>query len=476
MGKVLLIGLDGATFDVIRPMIDELPNIKKLMKSGLYGKLRSTPLPLTACAWVSMFTGKNPGKHGVFDFIQGVERKLVTSLDIDSETIWDILNKYDKKSVLINVPMTFPAKKINGYMITGMPYPVDTYPKSIKSILPKDYKTLPEKRNFSEIQNMGKNVFLVAKNLIKKDWDFFMVVFSSTDFVCHWFWNEKEKVKAIYKDVDRMIGELIKEAGKETSVIIASDHGMGSLKKYVYINNWLAEMGYLKFKKNMTTQIKLLLHKLGFTMENLKRINSKLGIFKESTAIENKFITKILDKFLLSFSDIDWKKTSAYSNTNYSPIFVTKQDVKEKIIRELKKLKDGNVKIVDCVFEKKDVYKGKHTKDAPDIIFYTKNFEYSTKTYSEFASNKLFSRPDSGFQGDHRLDGMYIIKSNLCTECGEKNAIIYDIAPTVLSILGIHIPKDMDGKSLVKVNKNKSREESKREEEKRIKNIIRDLF
>lgn len=445
MTKVLLIGLDGATFNVIQPILKELPNIRKLMESGSYGLLESTPLPLTGQAWPSMFTGKNPGKHGVYDFVQGTERRLMTSKDIDAEPIWDILAEYGLRGMIINVPMTYPARPINGCMVTGVPHPPDVYPKELRSMLPEGYKTLSDRRNLKEIINMGENVTELSLKLMEKEWDFFMVVISSTDFVGHWFWNEQDRVREVYKKTDKMVGRLIKKAGIGTKVMIASDHGMGQLKKYVYINNWLANEGYLVFKSNPLTLLKRSLFRLGFTLENARKLAS---VFSKSVSADSKAL-RLADELFLSFSDVDWKKTRAYSNMNNSPIFLRDKSVERDITNGLKKLEFNGEKIVDKVVKKDQVYWGPHVDEAPDIIFHCRNWEYSTKTYSEFASNKLLSNPEGGFQGDHRPNGIFIVPG----KNGPKTASIYDIAPTVLSLFGIPVPKGMDGKTLVKVSK-----------------------
>ena len=123
--KVMVIGLDGATWDLLEPWArnNKLPALKELMEKGCYGPLESTIPHVTPPAWTSMTTGKNPAKHGVFDFI-GIKRKkdgwnlsLYTSRSKRSREIWDYLNG---KSIVVNVPLTYPPREINGIMVTGM--------------------------------------------------------------------------------------------------------------------------------------------------------------------------------------------------------------------------------------------------------------------------------------------------------------------------------------------------------------------
>ena len=154
MSRVLVIGIDGGTFDLIKPWSKAgyLPNISKLISEGSFGNLKSTPLPLTGPAWSSLITGKNPGKHGIFDFVKVTsDYKMIpiTSEDIDSPTIFDIVSRSGKKVISINVPITYPPIKLNGYMISGMPAfnlkDGITYPPELSKELPKNYKILPKR-------------------------------------------------------------------------------------------------------------------------------------------------------------------------------------------------------------------------------------------------------------------------------------------------------------------------------------------
>ena len=69
--KVLFIGLDGSTFDLLDPLMEKglMPRLRAFINEGVRGWLETTIPPITPTAWVSWMTGKNPGKHGVFEFL-----------------------------------------------------------------------------------------------------------------------------------------------------------------------------------------------------------------------------------------------------------------------------------------------------------------------------------------------------------------------------------------------------------------------
>ena len=157
--RVVVVGVDGATFDIIKPWSSAgfLPNIKKLLEDGTHGFLNSTIPPITGPAWVSFQTGKNPGKHGIFDWLKrdnnSYALKPINAGDIKHKTIWEIIGEQGKKACVINVPVTFPPKKVNGSIVSGMLTPSKnseyTYPTNLKSEINKvldDYEILPNKR------------------------------------------------------------------------------------------------------------------------------------------------------------------------------------------------------------------------------------------------------------------------------------------------------------------------------------------
>src|SRR5512135_727140 len=141
MPKVFCIGLDGATFDLIRPWAEsgQLPTFKKIMDGGAWSELRSTVPPVTASAWSSFMTGKNPGAHGLFDFMQrrrdSYDLAPVSVLDRDGKAVWDLIGEAGKKVIVMNVPVTWPPQPVNGLLITGMLTPRGaenyTYPREL---------------------------------------------------------------------------------------------------------------------------------------------------------------------------------------------------------------------------------------------------------------------------------------------------------------------------------------------------------
>ena len=123
---VVIVGLDSASFDVIDPWLEagELPNLQKLIAEGVSGKLRSTIHPMSGPAWASFMTGKNPGKHGIFDWTRhvdgGYEASLVNSMSLCGRTLWQIASEAGFTTGVVNVPVTYPPQAVDGYLVSGL--------------------------------------------------------------------------------------------------------------------------------------------------------------------------------------------------------------------------------------------------------------------------------------------------------------------------------------------------------------------
>jgi len=229
--KSMIIGLDGATFDLIKPWANagELPTFKKLMKEGVWGELESTIPHVTPPAWTSITTGKNPGKHGIFDFMS-IEKsdgkwklKLYNSRSKKSKEIWDYLR--DKKSIIVNVPLTYPPRVINGTMITGMLTPDIknsdfTYPKEFKGEILKSFPEYiielnwsgykgKERKFLEDLYKMSEERIKLFWYLFGKEWDFLFFVFVGTDRMQHIIWDGKELL-GYYQYLDKFLVVLAK--------------------------------------------------------------------------------------------------------------------------------------------------------------------------------------------------------------------------------------------------------------------------
>ncbi|HKZ56265.1 MAG TPA: alkaline phosphatase family protein [Thermodesulfovibrionales bacterium] len=516
--EVMVIGLDGATFDLIDPWVKEgrLPNLARCLDKGTRTRLRSTPLSNSAQAWSSFITGKNAGKHGIYDFFEpkrddyGI--RFINASFRKGNTLWRILSEAGKSVGVINVPITYPAEEINGFIIPGLDAPgVDkdnfSYPSGIVQTLQENAGGYILEAGIWGYIRRGEPHLAVEKLLesievrtraaifLLKRYqpDFFMVVFTESDKVQHHFWKymdperreseiyaDKPYAQAIlkvYQRIDQSIGELLKETGENSTTFIMSDHGAGpASNKTMFINKWLSGIGLLAYESNgdiVRKGKRVLRQILSVTDEVVKKRLSRR--MKERLLRYFPELRNRVDS-LLSLQGIDWSRTYAYSRENHPAIFINLkgressgivsagreyEDVCKKIIKELGKIKcpETNGKVVGRVFRKEEVYSGEELYRAPDIIFEWKNHSYVHRP-SEPGTNNGFLRRLSQEElersenlirpsGIHRDHGILIsFGKHIKNEKGLPETSIMDLAPTILYRSGIPVPSDMDGRVL----------------------------
>lgn len=501
--KVVLIGLDGGTLELISPWIKQgkLPAFQKMMNHGIYGKLRSTTPYYSAPAWVSMVTGVQPGKHGIYDFFRTdtSTKNIVNSRYRKAPAIWKMLTDEGKRSIIVNVPGTFPPEKINGVMITGLltPSPSSnfTYPKELKKALvpgklgsyvleqvavddiPKNLtaRYAPE-RLANQINEMTQSHGKVTMNLMNMDdWDFTMVVFRGTDDAQHLLWNRKDLILSCYQKADEYIGKMMKNY-PEATFILVSDHGFGKPKKYFYVNNALYNAGYLQTTSNPSQDLNTL---FALLFDRFSRIIFHL------VPLQKLVRSTIGRKLILSGSSqssIDYSKTKAMYHSvcsrgirinlkgKYPQGIVDPKDydsVRNDLINFLKNVKDPETgkHIVKKVYTKEEIYGQNAVNDPLDIIFDLKE-EYGAqellqppeglKEIFKSSKNKLSTISKPGFydwMGDHRPYGILFMHGNNIQEHKQVNASIVDIVPTILAMMNTPLSPNFDGNVLTDVFK-----------------------
>jgi len=500
--QLVVIGLDGGSFSVIDPLIKEgkLPNIARLIEEGVRGDLESTVPPVTGPAWASFMTGKSPGAHSLFDFVKRVPnesaRQVVNYNHIKSKTLWSILSEQGKKVGIINVPLTYPPPEVRGFLISGMLTPgvqsQYTYPASLSQELEakfgqyvldiwwQHYGPKRIKRFLQDLMDCTNKREKIALYLMEsREWDFFMTVFIGMDRIQHALWNflfpldrrnlspKEEEIRDLiieyYQLVDSIIGKLVTAVDGNGNLVIMSDHGFGPLNGKLYINKWLEDLGLLTYdrtKKNrfrMRTKLAQMFRPI-IGKADFLNLRKKLAITKAS---ESMMVYGFLDS-------IDWSRTVAYAASNTEqgiyvnlegrePYGIVKpgndwEEARDFIMEKLMELRhpETKEKLVSRSHKKEDIYSGPYANNAPDIVFFLKEGEYLADVQP---SNYLIERPSwKTGTGTHRMEGIFIgygrdIRNGLHV----SNARIIDIAPTILNLMNVPIPDDMDGRVLTEI-------------------------
>lgn len=501
--KVMVIGLDGCTFDILLPMIEKgiLPNLERLIKKGTSGPLESTIPPLSHAAWTTFQTGKNPGKHGIFDFFRNDPSTntytAINSTFLNIETFWERLSRLGRSVGILNFFFTYPPKEVNGYVISGRETPSEkmdyTSPSSLKEEILRvepDFEVNQYVNRVSQSKYFLRKVpgFLkcqerVNSYLIEKyPTDLFMNVFPMPDIIQHHFWKyidpshplyEKKKarkyyplIEEIFQTLDEIVEKRVEGIDEDTVVIIMSDHGFGGIHKKVHLNRWLMKENLLSLRKERSTKeakfsiLKSLLN----IIKKCDKILAPLDIF----GFRRKLRVTMRKKrnFLPRPNIIDWSKTKAYvgrisengihcnvSGREKNGIISSNEEyenVRNHIISGLRELRDPQTgqTVFSQVHKREDIYEGEYIQYAPDIIYETagKPYEIVDKLFGEDIFCDIEEHETTG---KHNPDGIFIVYGKDIIKGGTvQGTNICDLAPTILYMMGEKVPIDMDGKVL----------------------------
>ncbi|MBP1911659.1 alkaline phosphatase family protein [Thermococcus stetteri] len=484
--KVLIIGLDGATWDLIKPWADkgELPAFKKLMENGTWGGLESTIPPWTIPAWESMSTGKNPEKLGFATFMVKDGYKFIPHnfRHKRQKMIWDILSDSGRRAVVANLPNIYIAQKINGCMIAGWLY-LDkeriTYPANLINELnehcngyevdifdvdfekgkitggPKDEEYL------KRCDRLLEKHFLAFKYLLQKcEWDFGFLVFVTTDRIQHKYWDDKILLEH-YRKIDKKLEEILDTVDKETIVFLVSDHGFGPIKYTLNINEFLIKEGYLKLKKPRRQSPSKLL--------NLVKRSGLLPVARALVNLAPATLANRLKESVSSISfekmDIDWSSTKAFAYAVLGDIYLNVKGrepngivgpdeydkVREEIIEKIRNLEYKGRKLNIQVLRKEEVWPEASLWDnLPDLVIVPTD-DGVQDINPNIGSGEIITESE-GTKGNHRLYGILLAYGPGIKKGYEiEGAKIYDIAPTVLHVFGLPVPDDMDGRVLMEI-------------------------
>lgn len=493
--RALVIGFDGATYTVLNPLMQAgyMPNLLRVLARGASGKLLSTIPPVTALAWPTFMTGKNPGKHGLLGWQEPLnkqfERPWVSGNKIDGAKLWELVGAAGLRVCIVNVPVTYPPEPVNGVMVTGMLTPglhVEfTYPAGLKADLLKEVpgyrldvdvqRTRYEVGSWRSIRRLLDEVRIATQErgkafrwlLQREHPDFAMVVFEMPDRLQHVLWRYiealphalegvkgsesiRDRLLACYQALDEEIGLLVNLLPSDAYLVLLSDHGFGPLKRNVYLNDWLAQHGWLHYNQKYARGWDL----LRLTGSRIKRWLPSSLFWKAKQALP-------------LFKTLDWTKTWAYAGLpTENGIFLNVRGrepagiiergseyerIREEIIAALKEWRDPwtGSPVMLRVYRREDVYKGPYTERAPDIVF---ELQPGYRVSEWKARGGVLEDASRWPWGIHEREGIFAMSGpGIMPGTKIDQATIQDVAPTLLYALGLPIPDDMDGQVMLHI-------------------------
>ena len=450
--KVLIIGLDCATPQIVFPQSDKLPVLSQLMREGISGPLRSADPPITIPAWMVMSTGQDAGRLGLYGFRHRQDYSyhkiwIATSYSIKKKTIWDYVAQAGGQSVLVGIPPSYPPKPVAGHLISCFITPDEdkefTYPQELgEEIISKfgrymfdvEFRTDKKDELLENVYRMTRKRFEVLNYLIStKPWDLFMFVEIGLDRIHHAFWKYMDKqhhlytpgnpyedaILNYYRELDSLVGELISHVDKDTVILVVSDHGAKRMKGAFCINEWLIEQGYLVLKEEPT----------------------------EPTSF---------DKL-----EVDWSRTKAWGwGGYYARIFLNiagreQQGIippedyekeREILLEKILKISGPQGETWQTRVIKPQEYFQELNGDYPDLMVYFDELYWRSAGTLGHGTMYLEENDTGPDDAVHDFEGIFILYDPQEKAGRSVKASIQDIAPTVLDKLGLPIPADLKGK------------------------------
>lgn len=504
--RVLVIGLDGATFRLIRPWAEagHLPHMARLLQEGAWGHLRSTIQPSSEQAWASFATGVQNGKHGIYGFVRRVpgtyQLEYVNGRHQRARTLWRILSDRGRPVIVLNVPMTYPPEPVHGVLIGGLLSPGVhsrfTYPDGLYQELQRAIggyiinvdiergrlDPTTEDLLLNQIREMIRlrteaTLYLAST----RPWDFLAVVYGAPDRVSHKFWKymdpshplytpqgaarRGEVILDTYRQIDAAIGRLLRElADDETTVFLVSDHGFGPLIGALYLNQWLAEEGYLGLEGE------------GWWPRLLRQGAGLLDVPWLGDLKERAF--QVLPGLkgrlhsAMAFQGVDWSRTRAYAVGTMGNLYVNLRGrepggivdpgqeyeaLREELIAGLRSLRDPRTgaPLFEAVYRREELYHGPYLDLAPDVVGLLDPRYHVAAVDWRCRKQGIVARVDEGemlfvadLSGQHDMQGVLLAWGRNVRPGPLAGASIVDMAPTILHTLGEAVPSSMDGRVL----------------------------
>jgi predicted AlkP superfamily phosphohydrolase/phosphomutase len=438
--RVVVIGLDGVPYTYIQHLFraGELPNFRTIVDEGQLVQMDTTLPNVSSVAWASFMTGQNPGKHNIYGFVDrqpgSLKTFIPTARHLHSPALWEILSATGKRVFAMNVPVTYPPRQVNGIVVGCFLSPsvekaapnaeVAQALKRLHYCVDADpLRARQDKASFlPHLDEVFERRIAALRYFWQQEpWDFFMAHIMETDRLHHFFWEEMEQGHAtyapafleFYRRVDQVLGEVRSWLDADTTLVVLSDHGFCTIKQEVYINTWLHEAGYLQYATAQPQGLPdMAASSVAYSLDPGRIFLNVKGREPEgriAPGAEYERVRRELAEALVGMAD----------PATGEPM-------------------------VEQVYTREELYHGPYTAAAADLVLAMRD-GYDPKG--------PLGKTSLTFKGQS-LVGMHTTPDALLYIGGVRyngrRPHITDVAPTILDLLEVPVPSNMDGCSLVR--------------------------
>jgi predicted AlkP superfamily phosphohydrolase/phosphomutase len=488
MNRAALIGLDGATWNLLEPLVSSgvMPRLDRLRRRGASGILASTVPTYTPPAWTSAATGVNPGRHGIYGFYDGnaqsERHELMHSGRIRAPTIWEIANAQGARAGVYNLPLTYPPQELDGWMVSGMMTPgfgerrrgfatwrngsdgdlerliLERAPDYVVDVSANWERDWRDHDLCDRVVASLKQRLDVLGALLEKDSvDVVFAVLEAPDRLQHVYYRYLDPTDPLYdsKDaralrphiercfraMDEIVGLIDDYAGSDGGVVVCSDHGFTAWEVSVHTNALLERWGYLRLKPAA------------------RLMQTRLA--RSAVPVAKRFLPAKAARRAKgrTFTAIDWSHTKAFASPiPQQGIFVNLKGrerhgivpeldlgrIKEELTHAFASLRgpDGSP-VTDRVWRAEEVFHGHALQGAPDLMPVLRDHRYELD--DEVFHKEVFTDYTHLPRGVHHPDGIVCVCGPGAAAQQNLSGSVLDMTPTLLYMAGLEVPEDLDG-------------------------------
>jgi len=467
-----------------------MPNMAGLMAAGTSGCMLSTIPPVSGPAWISLATGMKPERTAIYDFTYrkagSYQLEHISSSDYAGRAVWDYLGQAGKKVGILNYPMFFPPYPVNGFITAGLGASDDdefTSPAALKQDLNRaadgKYELCVGYHNIryedtelflNDVQRVLDKKLRAATSLAReKQWDFFWLVLSETDWLQHLMWQHldqkqshpdvrsgerfRECFKDLWGQIDRAVGELCAIAGPQANIVVVSDHGFGPNEGVFKLNVWLQREGYLIWRKNRSRVFEdtkeAIFRRVRAIARGVKLHRVAPSLYGHARATKDKLLEKVIDQIDLDKSvAFDPGHTIPFGGIYINDRIVTSPEKRQELCGEIEKKLRNWAEANNVTIEAWHRWDspGARAGTGPDLLVGIN--DWGCVVLKDQLSGEVFERTpySSRHTGSHRMNGIFVAAGPDIQQCAVEPVHLCDVAPTVLHLFNVPVPASMDGR------------------------------